>query len=249
MLFHELATVSALAAFCRIYPARCRNGPGPNSGRLPKFTTDWKMPRSERHFNALVMRKIVFETGISLDGFIEGPNGELDWLDCKGARFDTHAFVAQFDTIFYGRKAYERFGVAAPADVPAGRHSLFTSTITQMRKYVFSRKEKHVPGNGMVVSANLEGEVRRILEEDGKNIWFGGGPEILRTFVELDLVDEYVLTVYPVVLSEGKSLFSGIKTKLKLRLIGKRNLPSGLIVLHYRPENRVENRYLNGGSI
>lgn len=199
--------------------------------------------------NVVVMRKIVFESAVSLDGFIEGPDGELDWLICGEGTFDIDTFVSQFDTIFYGRKAYERFAAVCQVSAASGGGGMFTSIITHMRKYVFSRNEKHVRGNGMVVSANLEGEVRRIREEDGKNIWFGGGAEILRTFVELDLIDEYVFRVHPVVLGSGKPLFSGMNRKLKLRLINKRNFTSGMIVLHYQPETRILNRYRYGGSV
>lgn len=108
-----------------------------------------------------------------------------------------------------------------------------------MRKYVFSRTEKHVRGNGMVVSENLREEVRRIRDEDGKHIWFCGGADILRTFAELDLVDEYVLTIHPVMLSSGRPLFAGNKIPPNLKLVGKRDLGSGVVILHYKPESRL----------
>lgn len=187
------------------------------------------------------MRKIIFGTAISVDGFIEGPNGELDWLVCNEETFNACAFVSQFDTVFFGRKAYERFGVASAGDSQwTDARRQFHLTITQMRKYVFSRTEKHVPGNGMVMSENIEAEVTRIRQEEGKNIWFGGGADILKTFAGLDLIDEYVFTVHPVVLKCGKPLFAGMKRSLNLRLLDKRNLRSGVMTLRYQPESRVE---------
>ncbi len=187
------------------------------------------------------MRKVIFESAISVDGFIEGPDGEMDWLAFGQERFNPTEFLSRFDTIFYGRKAYERFGVPRSTDeFVSEAQREFYFTINQMRKYVFSRKEKHLPGNGMVVSENLETEVKRIREEEGKNIWFCGGPDILKTFADLDLVDEYVFTVHPVALRSGKPLFDGIKRPMNLKLLDKRNLKSGVIGLRYQPESRIE---------
>src|SRR5690349_18403592 len=179
------------------------------------------------------MRSVIFESSISVDGFIEGPNGELDWLIADGCA-SAEAFFAQFDTIFYGRKAYEK--LAPPEslgwDLSEADRELYLR-LHGMRKYVFSRTEKHVRGNGMVVSANLEAEVMRIRDEEGKDIWFCGGAEILRTFADLDLVDEYVIRVHPVLLLSGTPLFAGNKTPANLKLISKKGLKSGVVILHY----------------
>jgi dihydrofolate reductase len=185
------------------------------------------------------MRKVIFESAISIDGFIEGPDGCMDWLVDGDYDHDPIGFLDSFDTIFYGRKAYEKFGVTPflSSDIPPVEREFYYS-IRAMRKYVFSRTSKHVAGNGMVISEDLEAEVRRIREEDGKDIWFCGGADILRTFTELDLVDEYILTVHPVLLKSGKPLFAGSKKPHSLKLIHKRKLESGVVVLHYQPENR-----------
>ncbi|HEX8041919.1 MAG TPA: dihydrofolate reductase family protein [Chryseosolibacter sp.] len=198
------------------------------------------------------MRKIIFESAVSVDGFIEGPNGEMDWLVLNRERFDAVAFLSRFDTIFCGRKAYERLEARAADEFLPDAQREFHRVISQMRKYVFSRKEKHLPGNGMVVSENLEGEVQRIRDELGKDIWFCGGADILSTFAELDLVDEYVLVVHPVMLKSGKSLFAGTRRPLNLKLLEQRNLESGVISFRYLPESRIgnlKNRIRYGGSV
>ena len=196
------------------------------------------------------MRKVIFESAVSIDGFIEGPNGEMDWLVFEEEICNASEFLSEFDTIFYGRKAYEKFGIPRflEPDLPEAERE-FYNTIHAMRKYVFSRTEKHVAGNGMVVSENLEAEVIRIREEEGKNIWLCGGADILKTFADLDLIDEYVLTVHPVLLSSGKPLFAGIKKPLNLKLIDKKNLKSGVVILHYRPETRLKNEYHDHRSV
>ena len=187
------------------------------------------------------MRNVIFESSISMDGFIEGPNGELDWLTGREEMFDPRAFFSSFDTIFYGRKTYEVMSVTGPgtADMHDNERE-FHHMLHRMRKYVFSRGSKHVKGNAMVISDNIRSEVCRIREEEGKNIWFCGGADILKTFIAFDLVDEYLLTMYPVLLQKGKPLFTGNGKPMDLRLTGKHALKSGLVILHYIPESRLK---------
>jgi dihydrofolate reductase len=189
---------------------------------------------------AYKMRKVIFESSVSLDGFIEGPDGELDWLLCGNEPPDIKSFLSSFDTIFYGRKTYEKIGMPNAGDeIGSGIREQFLSALQAMRKYVFSRTRRHVQGNAMVVSENLELEVRRITEEDGKNIWLCGGADILKTFARLDLVDEYFLSVHPVVLAGGKPLFEGTKVPLNLNLVEEHKLRSGVVILRYIPASRI----------
>ena len=192
------------------------------------------------------MRKVIFESSVSIDGFIEGPNGELDWLVFEEGTCNAETFLFAFDTIFYGRKAYEKLGppCVIDPDLPEKERE-FILFLHGIRKYVFSRTKKHVEGNGMVIGENLEHEVRRIRDEEGENIWFCGGADLLKTFAALDLIDEYFLTIHPVVLNFGKSLFAGIEKPLNLRLINRHDLDSGVVILHYRPESRFRNTYEN----
>ena len=189
------------------------------------------------------MRKVILALSVSRDGFIEGPNGELDWLDFNAQTFDARDFLSTFDTLFYGRKAYEKIGV--PPSVyhgfPEGER-WFHYAFCGIRKYVFSRTRKHVAGNGMVVSGNLEAEVGRIRDEDGKNIWFAGGVGIMRSFAERDLIDQYIITVRPVMLHSGKALFEGGTWPANLTLIQKNILKSGAVILKYLPESRLNNQ-------
>jgi dihydrofolate reductase len=187
------------------------------------------------------MRKIIFEMAMSLDGYIEGPNGELDWLIFEKNGAYTNEFLLDFDTIFYGRLAYEKFGitrVAGPLQTEAQRE--FYEALNGTRKYVFSRTAKHVLGNAMVIHDNLLTEVRRIRNEDGKNIWLCGGADIFSTFVELDLIDEYIFTIHPRILGSGKLLFQNIRKRLNLKLIHAQNLASGVVALHYIPGSEVD---------
>ena len=188
------------------------------------------------------MRRIISKASVSLDGFIEGPSGELDWIgpgDESGGGIEAKKFLSSFDTIFFGRKAYEKIGLIYPDTGLSKTDKEFCYMMHGMRKYVFSRTAKHVPGNAMVISRDLKEEVTRIREEDGLDIWFCGGADLLKTFSALDLIDEYVLAVQPVLLKSGTPLFPGAKKPLDLTLVDRQNLESGVVIFHYRPESRL----------
>ena len=195
------------------------------------------------------MRKIIFQSSVSIDGFILCPFMESHWSE-RDPREAAVNFLADFDTIFYGRKAYERWGVAAPVDLDVPEPTRqFLDAVGNMRKYVFSRLKKHVAGNGMVIHDELEREVRRIRAEEGKNIWFCGGGDILTTFTHLDLIDEYVFTVYPAVLKSGLALFSGWQKTVNLKLINKRNEESGAVTFRFLPQTRIKRGYHDSRSV
>jgi dihydrofolate reductase len=178
------------------------------------------------------MRKIIAEIAVSVDGFIEGKNGQLDWLVFDEEKSFVHHFLSRFDIIFYGRLAYERFGVLpGESEVPE-----FTiGPYTHIRKYVFTRSQKHVDGKGMVISNRLRENVMKIKAEEGKDIWLCGGANIIKKFASLGLIDQYILAIQPVVLGSGKPLFKHLPHRLQLQLLNAEVLSSGVVILNYRP--------------
>lgn len=186
-----------------------------------------------------------------MDGFIEGPAGELDWIIPPQQYEERNAenFLSCFDTILFGRKTYERMCVIKPAgNGLSAAEKEFLYMMHGIRKYVFSRTAKHVAGNAMVISGNIREEVLRIREEKGKDIWFFGGTDLLKTFMALDLIDDYLISVQPVLLKSGKPLFPGNKRPLNLKLVTRRNLKSGVIIFHYQTESRLNIHNYEGRS-
>ena len=179
------------------------------------------------------MRKVIAEIAVSVDGFIEGPGGELDWLVFDEEEGYVNEFLSRFDVIFYGRMAYERFG--AHLQESSDRREDFAATVINMRKYVFSRNMKHVAGNGMMINDNIKDEVKQIREEEGKDIWLCGGADIISTFANLRLIDEYLLAVQPTILGSGKPLFANVDHPIRLELLEAGRLDSGVVLLNYRP--------------
>ncbi len=186
------------------------------------------------------MRRIIADIGITIDGFIEDIHGQLDWFAVESRLNHANQALKAFDTLFCGRGTYQKLGIPRPMDerIPEPIRT-FNENLNAIRKYVISSTVRHVEGNAMVIYQNLEQEVRRIRDEEGKDIWFCGGARTLDTFVALDLVDEYRLTVYPLVLGEGKPFFGQLTNRLRLQHVDTRALESGAFCLRYLPENRL----------
>jgi dihydrofolate reductase len=129
--------------------------------------------------------------------------------------------------------AYERFGVHLSA--AENEPDDFRLTVNNMRKYVFSRSVKHVPGNGMMVNGDIRETVKRITEEEGKDIWLCGGADIINTFANMGLIDEYLLAIQPTILGSGKPLFGHLDHRIQLELLHAERLNSGVVLLNYKP--------------
>jgi len=183
------------------------------------------------------MRKIIAEIAVSVDGYIEGSKGELDWLVFDEEPAFVNNFLSRFEVIFYGRRAYERMGIYLAATAAPDSEIEYHDTFNHIRKYVFTRSRRHVPGNAMVINGSIRERVMQIKAEEGKDIWLCGGAEILSTFANLDLIDQYILSVQPVILGSGKPLFSGVRRRIPLELVHAECLTSGVVLLHYVPKD------------
>lgn len=176
-------------------------------------------------------RRIVLDLAVSLDGFIEGPNGEVDWCimdDDMG--FDD--FLNSVDTILYGRKSYELWGNYIPDEGLSDKEKEIWKLVHSKKKYVFSNTLTKVEGNAVLVNGNIQDEIEKIKKEPGKDIWLYGGAGLVTTFIKLGLVDEYRLSVHPVVLGTGKPLFN-INQRVELKLVNVRKFSSGVVQLCY----------------
>jgi dihydrofolate reductase len=144
------------------------------------------------------MRKIILSVAVSLDGFIEGPNGEYDWCPPPSKK-EMDDFLAGIDIIFMGRKSYEMAG---------------EFMIPEKMTYVFSNKLKQVRGkNVKLLSDDTLKEVEVIRKQKGKDIWLWGGANLTTTFINNNLVDEMWLGLVPVVLGKGKPLFQNVEQR------------------------------------
>lgn len=187
------------------------------------------------------MKKIILDLAVTLDGFIEGPNGEIDWCvvdeeaDFENSEFGQ--FLTSIDTIFYGRVSYDLWGNYKPDEnAGAAMKSIFAS-VHSKTKYVFSATNNKDDKNAIYLNSGsdsiLQQQVEEIKRQPGKDIWLYGGAKLITTFINLNLVDIYRLAVHPVILGAGKPLFANIAERKSLKLIRSSSWKSGVVILVY----------------
>ena len=181
------------------------------------------------------MRKIILDVAVTLDGFIEGPNGEIDWLaNDEETDFGDilNDILAGIDTIFYGRVSYDLWGNYDPGEHASPKLKKAYNLLHSKTKYVFSTT-KASDNNATVINSNIEKQVKEMVQQPGENIWLYGGGKLITTFMNLGLVDVYRLAVHPVIIGSGKPLFENIKRRVELKLKDAKPSSSGVILLTY----------------
>ena len=190
------------------------------------------------------MKELIVDEFISLDGVIQAPGGKEEdteggftqggwtwpyWHDDIGAHFFTA--MSQADTFLLGRKTWQIHGGAFEpmVDDPMG------NAMNAMQKYVVSGTLKTASAwrNSAIISGDIVEAVRRLKGQPGKNILCDGSSKLVPLLAENDLVDEYGLHVYPLVLGSGKRLFPGGKC-IELKLVEVSPLPTGVVFMRYR---------------
>jgi dihydrofolate reductase len=169
------------------------------------------------------MRQVILNLAVTLDGYIEGPNGEYDWC-FTDQDYGMGEFMKRTDAIFFGRKSYEVLMRTEKNPYP------------EKKKYVFSKSMKAVPGGAQIVGKDFVEEVVRIKNLLGKDIWLFGGASLTSSFLNAGLVDELQLSIHPILLGKGKPLFKDIHDKTKFTLLNARSDSTGLVQLFYRRE-------------
>jgi dihydrofolate reductase len=189
------------------------------------------------------MREIILNVAITFDGFIEGPNGELDWL-VRDEEIDFGDILIEIlndkDIIFYGRISYDKWGNAQAEENASRKIKDAYKSMNSKTKYVFSTTKTGDNTNAIFINSDIKERVLEIKHQPGKNIWLYGGAKIITTFLNLDLIDEYKLAVHPVILGRGKPLFQNIEKKHKLTLVDVKGYKSGVILKRYKT-NRTSN--------
>jgi dihydrofolate reductase len=183
------------------------------------------------------VRKIIYSMMVSLDGFIAGREGELDWAIIDR---ELHEYVNEqergVDTHLYGRRTWEvmaEYWPTADTDPSLPDYAVeFARIWKKLKKVVFSRTLTEVEGNAMLVREVSATEIERMKQESGKDMAIGGA-ELASTFMQLGLIDEYHLYVHPVMLGGGTPMFPALSEPLKLRLLETRTFGSGVLYLRY----------------
>ena len=176
------------------------------------------------------MRIVTYSAAVTLDGFIAGPHGEIDWIHSSDDTNDVlKALWEGVDAILWGRKTWE---FAAAQGGGSGGSS-------RIKSYVFSRTLPSVKGRGVtLVRDDAGGFVRRLKSESGGRIFLMGGGELARSLIDAGLVDEVLLDVHPLLLGDGVPLFAAGNRRIQLELTESRAIHGGSVVMNYRVVNR-----------
>ncbi|NUM43560.1 MAG: dihydrofolate reductase family protein [Anaerolineales bacterium] len=192
------------------------------------------------------MRKIIVSEFVSLDGVMQAPGGAEEdteggfahggwtwpyWHDDIGANF--FQAMSDCDAFLLGRKTWQTHGAAFE---PMEAGDPFGDLMKAMPKYVVSTtlQSADLWRNSTIISSNVIEEIRKLKEQPGKNIYTDGSSVLVHTMARNDLVDEYSLLVYPVVLGSGKRVFPD-DLRVDLKLIETKVFPSGVVLMRYQP--------------
>jgi dihydrofolate reductase len=177
------------------------------------------------------MRKVIYGAACSLDGFITGPDGSIDWIHHSKDVSDLMSeYWKAMDTLVMGRKTWD-FASSVPAPSNAEAESAWGG----IKSYVFSRTLKTIDRPGVELVSSDAGEfVRNLKRQRGKNIIVFGGGDFARSLFEADVIDEVGLNVHPVLLGSGAPFFLDAKRRIKLELTECRPLQGGCVLLDYR---------------
>jgi dihydrofolate reductase len=193
------------------------------------------------------MRKIKLQMQLSLDGFVCGPQGQMDWLvwDWDDV-LKTYAanLTNSADTFLLGRATGEGMAVYWPtvASNPESKEEdrWMADKLNNLPKVVFSKTVTHINWTNVRVATDIMQEVRELKNESGKDIIIYGGAGIVSSFIRENLIDEYHLFINPVIIGKGKTIFRNIRQKANLKLIHTTESTTGIVILCYVPEKENE---------
>lgn len=182
------------------------------------------------------MRKIILNLAVTLDGFIEGINGETDWCIMDND-MEFEDFLSDIDTILYGRVSYDAWGTFVPEKNADLSEQQFWNALHSKNKIVFSSKFRPDTDKVTFINSDIAQQMKLLKQQQGKNIWLYGGAGLIRTFIALNLIDVYKISVHPIVLGKGKPLFEDLNGRIPLKLLNTRVFKSGVVELEYIPES------------
>ena len=157
---------------------------------------------------------VILYIAMSLDGFIAGPGSDLGFLspmEEEGEDYGYADFVKTTDTVIIGRKSYDKV-ISMGYDYPH----------TDKEVYIITHTAKPDVGTFKYYTGSLENLIAKLKNKKGKNIYLDGGSEIVNQLLSLNLVDEFIISVIPIILGDGIPLFTGSRPELKLKLKSSR---------------------------
>ena len=190
------------------------------------------------------MRKIFHFVHQSVDGYIEGPNGEFDWPE-MGPELSAYSeeLHGQIDTILYGRLVWDMMAAFWPEaeSISDHPHTIAYAPIWRaIPKLVVSNTLREAPWNTRVISGNVVEQVAALKQQPGKDIVLMGGARLAAGLAREGLIDERRIVVHPVLLGGGRPVFDEEKGRTTLSLVETRTFDSRSVMLRYQVLDRVD---------
>lgn len=171
-------------------------------------------------------RKVILYIAVSLDGYIAQPNDDLGFLSIveqEGEDYGYNDFIETIDAVIVGRKTYEKV-ISMGIDFPHADKDA----------YIITRTPRPPKGNVKFYTGQLKALVEKLKTEAGKNIFCDGGAEIVNELLKDDLIDEFIISIIPILLGNGTKLFKDGRPETKLELTSIKSFEKGLAQLHYQ---------------
>ena len=190
------------------------------------------------------MRKLIFFMHISLDGFVAGVHGEMDWIHIDEEMFDFVATMTdKADAALYGRVTYEMmqsYWPTAGEQPNASKHDKEHSAwYNKVQKVVLSTTiSEEGLDNTTVIGDHLRENITKIKQQEGKNILIFGSPTASHSLLSQGLIDEFWLFVNPIILGHGIPLYKGVSGTTQLKLVESKTFSSEVIALHYETKHK-----------
>jgi dihydrofolate reductase len=186
------------------------------------------------------MRKVFLFMMITLDGFFEGPNHEIDWhnVDEEFNEFAIHQ-LDEVDALLFGRVTYQGMASYWPTQFAKENDPVVADKMNTVPKLVFSKTlDKAEWNNSRLVKEHIAEEVSKLKQQQGRDLAIFGSSNLAVSLLQMGLIDELRIMVNPVVLGNGKALFKGIDDKVSLKLLKTQTFRSGNVLLYYQPINK-----------
>jgi len=187
------------------------------------------------------LRNLISLMHVSLDGFVAGPNGEMDWA---ASRMDAELWetltplLSTVDAAIFGRVTYHLFvnywPTAATNPSSSSNDVAFAHWIENVAKTVISKSLKKVEWkNTEWIAKNIDVEIAKKKKQPGKNLLVFGSPSLTAALIDLNLMDEMRMYVHPVFLGKGKPFLESLKARHEVKLLDSKSLRSGVVALRY----------------
>jgi dihydrofolate reductase len=185
------------------------------------------------------MRKIIASNCISIDGFIEGPNKEIDWFvwDEDMENYSKN-MLNSVDSILFGRVTYALMAGFWPTTAAVNEDPVITEAMNNLPKIVFSKTlEKVEWNNSRLIKDNIKEEVIKLKQKPGKDIVIFGSGILVSSFAQMGLIDEYRFIINPIILGKGNPQFKNINNRHHLKLLETKSFKCGNVILYYKPDS------------